>query len=137
MNCKDCGIELIKGENWYPSQEDNRKYICNTCHREANKETCHKNDALSKRRASVKAREECITILGGRCKRCGFPDIRALCIDHRNGGGSLERRRIGNSRYYKTVLEQIRGGSQAYQCLCANCNMIKARKRKEYGLRKH
>ncbi len=137
MRCKDCGVELVKGENWYPSHEENRKYICNACFRKVNKDNHQRVDAIAKRRASVRAREECIALLGGKCKGCGFSDIRALCIDHRNGGGAVDRKRIGNGRYYKTVLELIKAGSQDYQCLCANCNMIKARDRKEYGVRKH
>lgn len=137
MNCKDCGVKLVKGQNWYPSQEENRKYICNSCFQKANEETYRHQDALRKRRRSVRFREEAILLLGGKCIRCSFEDIRALCIDHINGGGRLARKSIGNSRYYETVLRQIKDGSRDYQCLCANCNVIKARERKEYGVRKH
>ncbi|MBA7533121.1 hypothetical protein ES705_25356 [subsurface metagenome] len=90
-----------------------------------------------KRRKSVKSREEAIFLLGGKCVQCGFSDIRALCIDHINGSGRQARRSIGNSRYYETILNQIKDGSYDYQCLCVNCNVIKARERKEYGVRKY
>ncbi len=59
------------------------------------------------------------------CVRCGFVDVRALQLDHVNGGGS---RFLGNGRspytHYGQILkdEDIKG---KYQILCANCNWIK------------
>ena len=135
--CKECGAKLIVGVNWYPSHQATRKYICNHCFREVNKDTHRRTDALLKRRESVKSREEAIFLLGGKCVRCGFSDMRALCIDHINGSGRKARRSIGNSRYYETILNQIKDGSHDYQCLCVNCNVIKARERKEYGRQKY
>ena len=70
--------------------------------------------------------------LGGKCALCGFTDIRALQIDHVNGGGTREHhrrkpdgnnwRRICLSKYYRLVVEDQTG---KYQLLCANCNWIK------------
>ena len=36
MNCrvKGCGVALIVGENWYPSQEKHHNFICASCFRE-------------------------------------------------------------------------------------------------------
>lgn len=137
MNCKDCGVDLVKGINWYPSHQENRKYICNDCFAKVNRERHKQIDAVHKRRRSVRFREEAILLLGGKCVQCGFSDIRALCIDHINGSGRKARRSIGNSRYYEIILNQIKGGSRQYQCLCVNCNMIKARDKSEYGVRKY
>ena len=36
-------------------------------------------------------RKEMIKLLGNTCIKCGFSDIRALQVDHINGGGSNER----------------------------------------------
>src|SRR3990167_3657310 len=33
-----------------------------------------------------------LDVLGNKCSRCGFSDKRALQIDHKNGGGALERK---------------------------------------------
>ena len=59
---------------------------------------------------------------GGQCSRCGFSDIRALQIDHVNGGGCQEIKRHTLSGYYKKVMDNKNG---KYQLLCANCNWIK------------
>lgn len=62
--------------------------------------------------------------LGNKCVRCGFSDIRALQIDHVNGGGVKELRELnGDSpKFYNKVLADTNGN---YQILCANCNWIK------------
>lgn len=69
-------------------------------------------------------RERALTIqaLGSRCQRCGFSDVRALQIDHKNGGGSQERKRL---RSMITYLRLVRACPSNYQILCANCNWIK------------
>jgi hypothetical protein len=75
--------------------------------------------------------------LGDKCARCGFDDVRALQIDHVNGGGCKERGRTRNNKFgsgtriafYKKVINDTEG---LYQCLCANCNWIKRSENKEY-----
>jgi len=66
------------------------------------------------------------------CFRCGFSDIRALQIDHINGGGTKELDTISSGGLYARILNlsevEIRN---AYQILCANCNMIKKEENRE------
>ena len=69
-----------------------------------------------------RARQRAIAILGGKCVRCGFNDWRALQIDHINGGGNQEIKQIGATGILGKVL---RGETEDYQLLCANCNWIK------------
>lgn len=69
-------------------------------------------------------------LLGRKCVSCGFEDVRALQIDHINGGGHQEKSSMTTS-YYKYVLEQLLKGSTKYQILCANCNWIKRAENKE------
>lgn len=66
---------------------------------------------------------------GSKCVRCGFFDVRALQIDHVNGGGVKENRKDRGSNFYVKVLEDMSG---KYQLLCANCNWIKRYENKEY-----
>ena len=73
-------------------------------------------------------RQRVIAALGGKCAKCGFSDWRALQIDHINGGGSRERRHIGAPRIFSKIL---RGETEGYQLLCANCNWIKRYEEKE------
>lgn len=77
------------------------------------------------KRKRTNDRKALIDNLGGVCVRCGFSDIRALCIDHVNGGGTAERKSFGGhtQRYYKMIADNVDSGE--YQILCANCNSIK------------
>ena len=63
-------------------------------------------------------------ILGFKCIKCGFNDIRALQIDHINGGGAKELKSFTRNKY-ASILTNISNGSNQYQILCANCNWIK------------
>ncbi len=66
------------------------------------------------------------------CVQCGFSDIRALCLDHINGGGTDHRRKLRNGGNVWYWLAR-HGFPPGYQILCANCNTIKAREEDEYG----
>jgi hypothetical protein len=65
-----------------------------------------------------------ISLLGGKCVRCGFSDARALQIDHRNGGGSRESKSLRGAKI-SFQLKRVLAGDNNYQLLCANCNWIK------------
>lgn len=73
-----------------------------------------------------KLREDVLIFVGGehgiRCKVCCFDDVRALQIDHVNGGG---RKEIVSFKDNKKYLEHIKKKPENYQILCANCNWIK------------
>ncbi len=81
-----------------------------------------------------KARREAVIVaLGGKCVRCGYAhDIRALVLDHKDGRGDLDRKRIGTriARYYSVHIDEAK---DRLQVLCANCNMIKAVEEKEHN----
>ena len=69
-----------------------------------------------------------LNALGGKCKKCRFADPRALQIDHINGKGGPEVKRIGQAKLHWKIL---RGEIAEYQLLCANCNWIKKYERNE------
>jgi hypothetical protein len=71
-----------------------------------------------------KLKQAVFNILGKECSFCGFNDIRALQIDHVNGGG-LKEIRLSKGNYYKFLLTEIISNPNKYQVLCANCNWIK------------
>lgn len=93
---------------------------------EKNKDKIKVKIANYQRIAKRKLRTEIIRLLGDKCVRCSYNDIRALQIDHVYGGG---RRKYSHGRhnryYYSTILKKISHGSKDYQLLCANCNWIK------------
>jgi hypothetical protein len=65
-----------------------------------------------------------LELLGGKCVRCGFSDIRALQFDHIHGGGCKDKRER-KAIIYKDVIDTTLRGENKYQLLCANCNWIK------------
>ena len=76
-----------------------------------------------------------ITKLGGKCARCRLVDARILQLDHKNGGGITEKRRLGffamNRKVLVMPLDECR---VRYQLLCPNCNWIKRRERNEFRI---
>jgi hypothetical protein len=70
-----------------------------------------------------------MSLLGRKCRRCGFSDERALQIDHCGGSGVKESRELGSYRLYRKVLAC---GGKGYQLLCANCNWIKRHENNEH-----
>lgn len=77
-------------------------------------------------------------VLGKKCVKCGFQDQRALQIDHVNGDGAQDRKKlsggrnsVGASTLYKAVLESVSRDENKYQILCANCNWIKKHENNE------
>lgn len=63
------------------------------------------------------------------CACCGEGRYEFLSLDHINGGGTAERRALGNdgigNRWYKRLKAQ--GYPSGLQVLCFNCNFAKGR----------
>ena len=72
-----------------------------------------------------KKRLEVVDYLGGKCTACGLDEVCCLQIDHIDGGGNKERKKITDKQIQKKIL----AGAKGYQLLCANCNW---RKREKY-----
>lgn len=94
---------------------------------------CH---ALSRQKRVAKQRKEILELLGGECVKCFFNDERALAIDHKFGGGTNERKKIGGG-YYSYVLKKIKNECNDYQLLCFNCNQIKKVENNEERIKIH
>lgn len=82
-------------------------------------------------------RTKVINKLGGKCIHCGFSDVRALQIDHINGGGHSEvnikfNRSVPDFCRYLLTLSEVELKAK-YQLLCANCNWIKRVENMEYN----
>lgn len=82
----------------------------------------------------LQLRKQALELLGGKCKRCGFKDRRALHFDHVNGNGAEERRKEGNRQHLLMYRRIIAGERNLYQILCANCNCIKKVENKEHNV---
>lgn len=80
----------------------------------------------------TRTRNAVVEALGAKCVVCGFDDVRALQIDHIEGGGSKERKeRSFNGQFNNHVLKSFLNKEDKYQLLCANCNWIKRREKGE------
>lgn len=108
--CCDCGRLLYEDTGFYRTSRGGYQRRCKTCNVESG------NEVRRRQRSAA------VAMLGSICARCGFDDIRALQIDHVNGGGAQETRRGG---YQRMVARIARGMTEGYQLLCANCNWIK------------
>jgi hypothetical protein len=110
--CNKCG-NTYPIENFYKNKA-RKEGVANYC------KTCHQESCAPS--SSKGVRLNLIADLGGQCAHCGFKDVRALQIDHKDGGGRLELLASGGMReYYKAMRVNI----EKYQVLCANCNWIK------------
>lgn len=65
--------------------------------------------------------------LGGAMCMCGFDDIRAIEVDHVNGGGKEHRKKLSNAQYRDYVISH----PNEFQVLCSNCHSIKTYERGE------
>lgn len=101
-------------------------------YRDINKEQINKVKRNWWKEKTPPIRQKLFQILGNKCCRCGYSDIRALQLDHLLGDGYLERNK-SNKYYVENPLEAI----FKFQLLCANCNWIKRVEQKEYKRYKH
>ena len=108
----------------YPSIEGlNKNQICYRFNEASREKSLNKDK---------NKRIELVLYLGGICVSCGYSDLRALVLDHKNGDGYLDRKILGTkiARYYIKNLEEAK---EMLQVLCSNCNMIKSVEHDEHN----
>jgi hypothetical protein len=80
-----------------------------------------------------KCRLEVLALYGSKCCRCGFTDIRALQLDHKECFVTKNRTYADSGiALYRAILNGTKN-KRDFQCLCANCNIIKKHEEKEFG----
>lgn len=65
-----------------------------------------------------------------KCSKCKLDDIRALTIDHINGGGQKHREEIKCTSIYRWLINH--NYPAGFQVLCMSCQFIKRIENKEY-----
>src|SRR5882724_723797 len=122
--CKSC----ISQNNKQPdSVETRRNYIKrNKTHLKKYYENWNiknKNKLLeTQKRFRINRKIEIINYYGGKCECCGEKELDFLAIDHKNGGGTKHRNKIGKgggSMYYWIKKQNFPVG---FRVLCHNCN---------------
>jgi hypothetical protein len=73
-------------------------------------------------------RAKVIEALGGACQCCGLDDATILELDHIHGGGTEERKTVGNASH-AVYSNALRKGvpKDEYQLLCPNCHTRKTK----------
>jgi hypothetical protein len=143
LTCRLCGVGLTDN-NWLPYLKKKRHRVCASCWKERDKIYQHRRNHSDKARLRSKRYTQHIkqkvighysASLACQCslrncwhgdQPCHVSDIRALSINHINGGGTRQTesiRREGSS-FYRWLIN--RRFPEGYQVLCHNCNRIKA-----------
>jgi hypothetical protein len=102
-----------------------------------------KRRALNNRRRRQKLRTDVIAQYGGHCSSptcrwlnedgtIGCTDVRLLQLDHKAGGGTQERNKMGVEAMWRKAKDDTSG---AYQLLCSNCNWLKAHNEREFRIK--
>jgi len=91
------------------------------------------NLKLWRRKRKEKLKRRAFSLLGDKCRICGYSDFRALQIDHINNDGVKERqiRKSNPPAFFNRILKSIKNKEGKYQLLCANCNTIKELERRK------
>lgn len=93
-----------------------RNYLQNNYRQKYKEIALRKNTEIKQIVLSHYSNGKCI------CTKCGFSDIRALSIDHIDGGGYLHCRLTSDSLYRWLIKNNFPEG---FQTLCMNCQFIK------------
>lgn len=131
--CRNCGVQLDE-TNWYPSIRKLARFVCIRCYRPRVNKSARHYFQRTRRRLLAQLGKSC-ACKGDDCWHvgpCAVSDLRVLQIDHINGGGTRELRRIGHSRdLYLFYLKNPEEAKRRLQPLCANCNWAKIYRSKE------
>jgi len=77
----------------------------------------------------ARLKRELVDAYGGKCACCGESEIEFLTLDHINGDGAEERRRLGGRCWagptFYSYLKKLGWPKGDYQILCYNCNCAK------------
>lgn len=98
---------------------------CKECMRQYQREYGKTRDKMKRaiesavRKASI--RKALLAAYGGRCSCCGESTPEFLELDHKNGGGSKERKRWPGGMLYEK-LKKEGFPKEGYRLLCSNCN---------------
>jgi hypothetical protein len=144
LNCKaeksntdfnKCKNTIDKLQSWCKSCKNeyrrNRRRLNIGCNADEYKNNREKHLLTCKRR-NARYRQVVIEHYSPKlcCVKCGFDDIRALSIDHKNSDGASHRKELNGKNFYKWLIENQFPSN--FQVLCMNCQFIKRHEENEY-----
>ena len=94
-------------------------------HSDYHRETSRIRGRKNSKKAIVKLKNECLENYGKECKCCGERLVPFLTIDHEEGNGNIQRKKlfgynISGIHMYRWLKKN--GFSKGFQILCMNCN---------------
>lgn len=123
--CNDCKEDKPL-DAFYRRTNGSPAPYCKTCYtarsRAKTPEQKAKRSAKDKRYREA-LRAEVIAAYGSKCDCCGEPRHQFLALDHRNGGGTKERRESASNTstgMYRIARDE--GFPTRFRLLCHNCN---------------
>ena len=133
--CRKCGLEAKSEEDLKnfvlhkPSPYGRQNY-CKKCRNKYVKEwenINRENINAGTRRYKQKIRNDVLVLYGNKCVCCGESFYEFLTLDHINGGGREESRRLGGTyAVYKRARDLFYSDKEealkTYRILCWNCN---------------
>lgn len=125
--CHNCGV-ILTNDNWYPSFRG-RHWRCKDCWNKLQHEWRKRHTNVSRSvvgRYMLKLKRKALEKVGGvKCVNCGCDEIRALEINHVNGGGSKEKRaaRLHGSLFYRAIASGRRS-TEGLDVRCRVCNAL-------------
>ncbi len=126
--CSRCKIEKDLEEFGKRSNRDVPRSWCKNCENEYGQLKHAANPtrwATYQRDKNRHLRMEVILSYGSECACCGEARYEFLTIDHVNGGGTQQRRELGNSSMAIARWLKKNNYPEGYQILCFNCNCAK------------
>lgn len=134
--CIDCGVDLTES-NCFLSSRRNYSWRCINCQRKRGRIWAGLNRArfnIYRRKWAQQLKFEVLSHYSRgkpRCERCGFDDIKALSMDHIEGGGKKHFKEIGGAGpvFYNWL--RLNDYPSKFQVLCMNCQWIKREEEKE------
>lgn len=130
LHCRGCNDFLIWDVNFNPTSKKTG-WFCRPCLNAKNAEWFDRDKAQNRLKQSAYRwlwRAECYEAYGGKCACCGEDRWEFLTIDHTNGGGAAERKRLGSSGAGPMFCLRLRKRGypkDEYRLLCMNCNMVR------------
>lgn len=115
--CAHCGT-------LFEAQRVTRIYCSSTCKQLARYHRDVKRGRRINRQSQLRRKLRVFALLGSHCAECGAEDHRILQVNHKNGGGTKERR-LTRTRGH--IYQHILRGERAVDdlnLLCANCHTI-------------
>lgn len=111
--CKYCG------KRFTAVRSDAKR--CSDCNKERIKEFAKSpRGKMLKSENHRKMRISVFSGYGGKCQCCGEDKFEFLAIDHVNGGGREERKRLSTGQIAKKIINN--NFPPEYRVLCHNCN---------------